>query len=166
MAVPGKAACGGHSQTDVLACIPLQSLAELLIRALPRLRSGPLHEVTTLMLLLLYDNGFKYTCTVRGRAACGRAPSWPLILHALRVLAGTTAQPLQHSLRPELCPLLVHIPSLATNLPVCPLQVHLLACYQDMLGAVVVSRDPAHPLTTALDRLTVQLFNSEEVTVK
>ena len=43
---------------------------------------------------------------------------------------------------------------------------HLLEYYGGMLAHIVHSNTPRHPLITSLDRLTVQLFNSEEVTTR
>ncbi len=43
---------------------------------------------------------------------------------------------------------------------------HLLHFYSDLLTRVVHSRSPKHPITMALDRLTVQLFNAEDATVR
>lgn len=91
--------------------LPLPSqdcLLQRLLRCLPSCPEALLTEVTTLLLLLLYDAQFKFECTV-----------------------------------------------------------HLLDQYDDLLGCIMDAPGPGkHPLTTALDRLTVQLFNCEEVTLR
>ena len=38
--------------------------------------------------------------------------------------------------------------------------------YAWMLQRIVDSGDPRHPLSVTLDRLTVQLFNTEDVTIR
>ena len=75
--------------------------------ALGYLDADTLEESTTLLLLLLYDVGFKYDCTAQ-----------------------------------------------------------LIEYYGWLLQRVVDSGDPKHPLTVALDRMTVQLFNTEEVSIR
>ena len=75
--------------------------------ALGYLDADTLEESTTLLLLLLYDVGFKYDCTAQ-----------------------------------------------------------LIEYYGWLLQRVVDSGDPKHPVTVALDRMTVQLFNTEEVSIR
>ncbi|MEW5302971.1 MAG: hypothetical protein WDW36_005706 [Sanguina aurantia] len=83
-------------------------LLQRLLRCLPSCPEALLTEVTTLLLLLLYDAQFKFECTVQ-----------------------------------------------------------LLDQYDGLLGCIMDAPGPGkHPLTTALDRLTVQLFNCEEVTLR
>ena len=42
----------------------------------------------------------------------------------------------------------------------------LVDFYAWMLQRIVDSGDPRHPLSVTLDRLTVQLFNTEDVTIR